>query len=344
MRIELELIQKIEMYLMGTLSPNDKTNFESEMNQNSELQKNVELQKSIMEGIQRMALKTSTQNAYASYKLQSCLTKLIVIAVLVAAATFGVITLLNSDKENTTTEPIEYNEKSFSFPENDSLAADANQYLAQEFFTVKTNQDTIVETKDGIVIYIPANAFNTTEAEVDLLIQGAVTPEDILTAGLSTITEDGQELETGGMFYIDAYVNGQRVDLMKELTVNIPANEKKFGMQLYDGEKNVNGEIVWNNPKPVESFLTPIEITSLDFYPPNYEATLNEMGYSKKKFMDSLYYSFACEDYAKEEMPQVSVDFGARLFYQNCSSCHLPNKDMTGPNLKGARQRWIQNS
>src|SRR5690606_4247892 len=27
-----------------------------------------------------------------------------------------------------------------------------------------------------------------------------------------------------------------------------------------------------------------------------------------------------------------------------CASCHKPDKDMTGPALKGARQRWIDNS
>jgi hypothetical protein len=297
MRIELEIIQKIEMYLMGTLSPNDKADFESQLNRDPELQKNVDLQRSITEGIQRMALKTSAQNAYAGYKLQAFLTKLILIAVLVAAATFATIAVLNSDSEEAVA-PVEYDEKAFTFPENDSLSADANQYLEQEFFTIKTSLDTIIETKDGIVIYIPADAFNTSEAEVELLVQGAVTTEDILKAGLSTITADGQELETGGMFYIDAYVNGQRVDLKKELTVDVPTNEEKAGMQLYDGEKNQNGEVVWSNPKKIESFLTPVEITSLDFYPPCYEEELNTMGYSEKPFMDSLYYSFACEDAA----------------------------------------------
>jgi len=332
---------------MGTLSPNDKTNFESQMNQDPDLQKNVDLQKSIMEGIQRMALKTSTQNAYASYKLQAFLTKLILIVVIAAGVTFGVIKMMNSTDDETSIPPTEYNEKSFTFPENDSLSADANQYLEQEFFSIKTDQDTLVETKDGIVIYIPANAFNTTEAEVDLLIQGAITAEDILTAGLSTITADGQELETGGMFYIDAYVNGERVDLLKEITVDVPTNEKKSGMELYDGEKNANGEIVWNNPKPIEKFLTPVEITSLDFYPPDYENKLNEMGYSEKGFMDSLYYSFACDEGIPEKLDQ-SLDSrilsGRLLFGKHCASCHFPDAEMTGPKLSGARERWIQNS
>jgi cytochrome c2 len=35
---------------------------------------------------------------------------------------------------------------------------------------------------------------------------------------------------------------------------------------------------------------------------------------------------------------------GEGLFKANCASCHFPHKDMTGPALKGARERWIENS
>ncbi len=35
---------------------------------------------------------------------------------------------------------------------------------------------------------------------------------------------------------------------------------------------------------------------------------------------------------------------GEGIFKANCASCHFPDKDMTGPALQGARQRWIDNS
>ena len=35
---------------------------------------------------------------------------------------------------------------------------------------------------------------------------------------------------------------------------------------------------------------------------------------------------------------------GERLFNQNCASCHFVNKDMTGPAIKGARERGWENS
>ena len=35
---------------------------------------------------------------------------------------------------------------------------------------------------------------------------------------------------------------------------------------------------------------------------------------------------------------------GKKIFSGYCASCHFPHKDMTGPALKGARERWIENS
>ncbi|MBD3637808.1 MAG: c-type cytochrome [Crocinitomicaceae bacterium] len=35
---------------------------------------------------------------------------------------------------------------------------------------------------------------------------------------------------------------------------------------------------------------------------------------------------------------------GEKLFKANCSACHIPWTEATGPALKGARDRWIENS
>lgn len=33
-------------------------------------------------------------------------------------------------------------------------------------------------------------------------------------------------------------------------------------------------------------------------------------------------------------------ELGKKLFYAKCASCHMVNKDMTGPALKGVEDRW----
>ncbi len=40
------------------------------------------------------------------------------------------------------------------------------------------------------------------------------------------------------------------------------------------------------------------------------------------------------------QVDQAVYDQGEKLFKANCGSCHKPDKDMTGPAVKGARERW----
>lgn len=194
--------------------------------------------------------------------------------------------------------------QSIYLPENDPLFAEANELLNQELFEINTMRDTVIESENGIVIYIPANAFDTQSREVDFILQEAMTPAAIMYSGLNTMTESGEELETGGMFYLDAFANGKRVDLVKKLTVDIPSDPTKTGMQLYEGAKDEAGQILWKNPQDFTKPLLPVEITSLDFYPPGYEKQMNDWGYLNKAFIDSLYYSFAA-DCGEENEPSL---------------------------------------
>ena len=215
------------------------------------------------------------------------------------------------------------------------------------FFQLKTDRDTVIESDNGIVIYVPAYAFDTENDEVEFLLQEALSPEDIMYAGLNTMTLEGDTLETGGMFYFDAFVNDERVKLNEELLVDIPADPEKTGMELYEGVENNAGELLWTDPKPLAKPLIPTEITELDFYPKGYEPKMEEWGYFNKAFKDSLYYSFAVECFdEREAAPVISENYeiGKMLFNGNCASCHFPDRDMTGPALLGARERWINNS
>ncbi|MCO5275750.1 MAG: c-type cytochrome [Flavobacteriales bacterium] len=43
---------------------------------------------------------------------------------------------------------------------------------------------------------------------------------------------------------------------------------------------------------------------------------------------------------ASAQVDQAVYDNGEKLFKANCGSCHKPDKDMTGPAVKGAKERW----
>jgi hypothetical protein len=289
MRRELIEIEKIEQYLLNTMSKAERTEFENQINSNGELKAKVEAQQIIMDGVGRMALKQSAKNAHKNFKLKALLTKLIALIAIIATAGFITLQVLNVKNSE---KSLEISENSSFLPENDSISNFSNKMLEEEVFRISTQQDTVIENKDGVVIYIPANAFATETKEVDLIVQSALSGEDILYAGLST-TSNGDALETGGMFYVDAFANGTRVNLVKDLQVEVPTDKKVAGMQLYTGEKTKNGDINWVKPTPLKNSLTPVDILTLDFFPPTYDVKLSEWGYPKKEFKDSLYYSFA---------------------------------------------------
>lgn len=300
MRKELIEIEKIEQYLLNTMSKTERTEFEKQINSNPDLKAKVEAQQTIMDAVGRIALKQSVKKAHKSFKLKALLTKLIALIAIIVAAGFITLQVLNTkNSENS----LGISENTSFLPENDSISNFSNKMLEEEVFRISTQRDTIIENKDGVVIYIPANAFDSDNTEIDVLVQSALSAEDILYAGLST-TSNGDALETGGMFYVDAFDNGKRINLVKDLQVDVPTEKKVEGMQLYAGKKTKDGDINWVNPAPIKNSLTPVDILTLDFFPPTYDTKLSEWGYPKKEFKDSLYYSFAFE----QEGSSLSLD------------------------------------
>lgn len=72
----------------------------------------------------------------------------------------------------------------------------------------------------------------------------------------------------------------------------VPVDELKEGMQLYDGEKDAQGEINWVNPVPLKKIPVLADMADLDFYPEKYEPTLDSLKwFTGKQRRDSLYLS-----------------------------------------------------
>ena len=69
----------------------------------------------------------------------------------------------------------------------------------------------------------------------------------------------------------------------------------------------------------------------------------------QKLFIGGLMVTFftACSSTPPPEEPKTIAqsdlaanELGKKLFYAKCASCHMVNKDMTGPALKGVEGRW----
>lgn len=264
--------QLIDSYLQNEMSVGERAAFEQQLATDKDLQQELAIQQQIIKAAETAGLKSEFAKAIKKRLFNKHLLQAgIVIAILATAFTFYAIKS-NLFTRHHTTENIK----------------------AAEQFVINNAADTIIETKDGVVFAIPAHAFNASSNNIQLEIRTALSAYDIMQNGLSTMSNDAM-LQTAGMFYINGYENGQLVSLAKDINVSVPAREINPGMQLFDAVEDTDGHINWVNPKPVEKRLRTYDITSLDFYPPDYIPTVKALqkDYQNKKYTDSLYYSFS---------------------------------------------------
>lgn len=335
MRKELKLIALIEQYLRNELDEADRAAFEQRLETNEELQQEVELQRDLMLGLQRLGLTTEIQQAYKKYKGDTggsngwkfgLGTVVVVVAALAALYLFK-----GKDLEHT-----------FAFLKEQASTDQAAPQLASQYFTINNSETNILETEKGIVVAIDANAFvdangHAVEGKVQIEMKEALDGLTIMKSGLST--RSGKDwLETGGMFYISATKNGQELKIAdgKEVIVEVPTDKKQPGMMLYDGVVEADGNVDWQDPKPLSNYLVPVDIHSLNFYPPSYLDTLTAWGLdaSNKQFTDSLFYSFYCEAGIGELEDAIIIEepinYGAEFNSYNGSDVDVTFADMLG--------------
>lgn len=268
---------QIERYLQNEMSAGEKIEFESRLATDKNLLNEFTAQQQII----RASIHTGIKNEFNKAISKKILTRQLIQVGIVIAIT--VAFLLYAVKNNWFGHHGGENE--------------INNVTVPERFEINNSSDTIIETRNGVVFAIPANAFNSSSNTIQLEIKTALDANAIMQNGLSSIS-NGAMLQTAGMFYFNGLADGKQVPLVKDIAVSVPAKEVNPAMQLFDGVEGKDGNINWVNPKPIEKKLRTYDITTLDFYPPDYLPTLKALqkNYGDKKYTDSLYYSFS--DYA----------------------------------------------
>ncbi len=120
--------------------------------------------------------------------------------------------------------------------------------ITSQFFNVNKNRDTTLVTKNGMVLQIKKETFESDSTTIKLEIKEALTNEQIVLAGLTTLSGK-QALSSGGMLYINA-AEGYKASIKKEIEVLVPTKNYNADMSVYEG-KEVNGKIDWINPVPL---------------------------------------------------------------------------------------------
>lgn len=356
-------IQYILDYLNNQMDPKTKAEFEKRLAHDRNLRQQLEDYKELMQGAVRSGQKEAIKKGLKTGRTKSIIKK-IVLTTLITLAVVGVMVLVKQQLvpgNSSTHLRYELNER------NQAQWANADKYLESQIFFIDGSKDTVIETKGGVLLSIPAKNFLNTTAEaasgeIELEVKEALNPLDIMKAGLTTLS-NGRLLETGGMFYVNARQNGKNLDIdqSKGIQVGIPEINPGKPMLLFDGQRLPNGEINWINPRPLESKLLTVDIMSLNFYPPHFLDTLQKIGFDikNKQLTDSIYYSYVCGASPAEPGDSAKViNFsdmeywytswnntqqfmrGEKLFRKNCSVCHSVGTQMlTGPGLAGVTQR-----
>ncbi len=289
-----ESTKLIERYLSNELSASEKLAFEKELAENPSLQQEVEFQKQIHEGIKRASTRSKIKSIGKSYHLyKKLVTSGIVVAAITAASLIGYAIYSSNKSKAEGAESSEVKALIETLKEKSPI-----DNLASEFFFWK-GSDSVVLSKEGVLLSIPENAFllNGAPYSKNAIVQWqeAIDGATIVKSGLSTMADD-RLLETQGMFGIQAYTEkGEKLTVNPKVGIYVqaPVDQYKKDMQLFSGEKGKDGTINWVNPKPLMKIPVPVDMKDLNFYPQGYEAKLDELKKPKeKKYRDSLYLSF----------------------------------------------------
>ncbi|HCS20885.1 MAG TPA: hypothetical protein DIW47_10075, partial [Bacteroidetes bacterium] len=269
--------EKIDRYLLNEMGPEEKAGFEKELANDPALKKEFIIQKDLTQQLQRMGLKGEIAQKIRHIRLIKTLSWISVI--IAVALILGVSVFLWMDKKE---------------------VADITHFETVEVslpvtkVQINSESDTILETPGGMMLAIPAGAFDTESKSIEIQIQEALTDLDIVKSGLST-TSNGELLQSAGMFSVRAFDGEKELYWKKEVSILVPTEEVNPNMMLFDSEVLEDGTINWVNPLRINEDLPSIPMAQLDFYPEHFILTLKDMGenITDKGYTDSIYYSFS---------------------------------------------------
>lgn len=296
----------IELYLNNELSIEERTHFEQRMAENEALRKEVDLHRNIHDAAKRASIRTQVKKSARRFHITKALKIALISLGIATVASLG--TYFAVDAISNSSSEID----SFSEELLNQLDARAQlEELESQYFGISAEGEAVL-TKNGVLISVPKEAFllngKPYTGNSIVQVQEAIKASEIIKAGLSTMSGD-KLLETQGMFAVQAFTeDGKKLDINPKVGVymEVPVDENKEGMQLFEGVKSASGNIDWQNPKPLLKIPVPVNMTDLDFYPAGYETELDAQKWSRsKQKRDSLYLSF--EDWISTTLKDSTI-------------------------------------
>lgn len=186
-----------------------------------------------------------------------------------------------------------------------AILADYTSAASKESFIVNTEESQELQSKRGSVLSIPQGAFldengDIWKGEARLELIEMTNPSDLLLNQVSMEAKEGI-LKNYGIVQLQAFADGKKLSINPENSpyLDFAIEEESIDAELmvYEGIRDGAGVMKWENPEPSPKFLIPMDFDVLDFYPKNFEQTVEKyMPYKSyktatKSLKDSLFYS-----------------------------------------------------
>ena len=174
-------------------------------------------------------------------------------------------------------------------------------------FTVQTGRASEFTSAGGVRINVPADAFELPDGTapkgpVTLIFTEATQPADWIINGLSTHTDDGQLLETAGMYHLEAMAGSRKLQLKEgsSISFSVPL-QSKFDpeMELFYGVSERSGSVSWQAAANGSATDT--------------TQAVDAFSWRRYSLLDSLKYIFDSVEKRKAKKPKPPVFSNRRL-------------------------------
>lgn len=153
------------------------------------------------------------------------------------------------------------------------ISCNTNQKSTKDFSTkldveptvlfINSGEDNLVQGNEGTVIFIEKNSLvyengSYPDTLVQLQIKEYYKNSSIISQPLTTVSDNGKLLKSGGMIRLDANADGKvlRLKKGKEIIIHFPKNGSKEIMDMFSGQTDESGNIVWKMEKTSKAKLT----------------------------------------------------------------------------------------
>lgn len=185
-------------------------------------------------------------------------------------------------------------------------------------FIIQSGRSNTLECKHGTLIIIPSGSIvhkdgTSVSGDYEIEVVEALNMDQMIGYNLTTMS-NGKALSSGGMVYVMPKKGEEELAINKNnpIHIEVPTDTYSSEMVAWKGEITEEGTMNWVNPVPLQKFLVPVDLSTLDFVPGTFRETFKsqlpfeQYTVSSPELEDSFYYALAAHVAMQEsELPII---------------------------------------